>query len=1108
MTVTTISGTTSTSLSATSSGSEILVISSGATISATVGNGGYELVSGGTTTATLINDQGEELVGGGGLASFTTVSGGGYLTVSNGGASVSATVENWAAEYVLNATATATRVLSGGTVIVANGGVVSGLVESAGAQLLSTGVAVLSNNGASFASSAGTMSGTVVSTYLSQLVLSGGTATSAVVKGTSAFQVAYSGGTLIGTVVSSGGFAILSGGTGSGITVSNHGTATVDDGSTAVNVLVDSGGYLTLSNGATISAAISAGGFELVSGGTTSATQILYLGEELVGSQAVASNSVVSSGGYLTVSNGGLSVSATISSGAAEYVVNGTATDTTALSGATVIVANGGVLNGLVQSAGVQLLSTGVIVLSNDGASFVSSAAAMSGTLVSTYLNQVVLAGGVATNAVVEGTSAYQVAYSGGIVSGTVVSSGGFAILSGGTGSGITVSSGGKLVIDAGGLAVSAIAGSGSYLLISTGGTVSYGSAYNLLDSGGSGANLSAFSATVYSGGVIENASIHTLGISSGGVGIGVSGGTIFVYSGGQMVSATGQTVSVESGGIASDTIMSSGGSLTVYAGGKLVNATLSGPGSTLIDGVSISTTLAARYETVAAGGVTSNGIISSGGIQTINTSGIASNTIINSGGLQTVMGVSTDAIISGGGMQWVQSEGTASNTIVSSGGQQFLSETNDGQSVSTTILNGGQEIVAGVNSAIASVISSGGELFLYSGGLASGTTLLSGGMIELHVLSYVSSGLGAYNAGSNTVTITEGGSATTLTLSGSYAGEAFRVTADGTGGTLVTLACYAAGTRIATPGGEVAIEALREGDLVRTLEGEARAITWLGHRRVNCAAHPKPEDVWPIRIRAHAFAPGRPHRDVLVSPEHAVFVDGFLMPASALVNGASIVQERVESIIWWHLELATHDVLLAEGLPAESYLDTGNRDSFENAGKTVALHPRFGRQGHTALAYAPFADTGWPVRHARAALQARLPELGFAAAETGWWIEADGAVLPVVDGGWQVPAGAVVRIRSAAWRPMDMEPGSTDTRALGLCLGGIAIDGQALALDEARLADGFHPVESDGAAIWRWTDGAALLPAELFADGAVLSLDVIRAPLGWATNEAFAATA
>jgi len=232
-------------------------------------------------------------------------------------------------------------------------------------------------------------------------------------------------------------------------------------------------------------------------------------------------------------------------------------------------------------------------------------------------------------------------------------------------------------------------------------------------------------------------------------------------------------------------------------------------------------------------------------------------------------------------------------------------------------------------------------------------------------------------------------------------------------------------------------------------------------------------------------------------------------MPARALVNGASIVQVQVEQIIWWHLELAAHDVVLAEGLPAETYLDTGNRMAFENAGKAVALHPRFGRQVHTALAYAPFADAGWPVRHARAALQARLPDLGFTAAEADWWIEADGAVLPAVNGAWQVPAGATARICSAAWRPMDMEHGNADTRLLGVCLGGIAIDGLAVTLDDARLREGFHPVERDGAAMWRWTAGAAILPADLFAEGGVLTLDVVRPALVWRlTEEARAASA
>ena len=158
----------------------------------------------------------------------------------------------------------------------------------------------------------------------------------------------------------------------------------------------------------------------------------------------------------------------------------------------------------------------------------------------------------------------------------------------------------------------------------------------------------------------------------------------------------------------------------------------------------------------------------------------------------------------------------------------------------------------------------------------------------------------------------------------------------DGHGGTLLTgaaVACFAQGTRIDTPTGEIPIEHLRPGDKVISAFGGAVEIVWLGHRHVIAAAHATPADVWPIRIHAHALAAGVPLRDVLLSPEHAVHVNHHLVPARLLVNGTTIVQDPVAAITYWHVELPQHDVIFANGLPAESYLDTGNRRAAFNTG-------------------------------------------------------------------------------------------------------------------------------------------------------------------------------
>jgi collagen type I alpha len=165
----------------------------------------------------------------------------------------------------------------------------------------------------------------------------------------------------------------------------------------------------------------------------------------------------------------------------------------------------------------------------------------------------------------------------------------------------------------------------------------------------------------------------------------------------------------------------------------------------------------------------------------------------------------------------------------------------------------------------------------------------------------------------------------------------------DGADGTDIVIACFASGTRIATAQGEIAVEALKIGDLVPgLLGGVLRPVVWIGYRRLRASQHPRPEDVWPVVVRAGAIGMGMPHRDLFLSPEHAILVQNVLIPVRCLINGTSIVQVPCEEITYWHVELAEHDAILAEGMPAESYLDTGNRSAFANGGPVVAVHPDF----------------------------------------------------------------------------------------------------------------------------------------------------------------------
>jgi hypothetical protein len=287
---------------------------------------------------------------------------------------------------------------------------------------------------------------------------------------------------------------------------------------------------------------------------------------------------------------------------------------------------------------------------------------------------------------------------------------------------------------------------------------------------------------------------------------------------------------------------------------------------------------------------------------------------------------------------------------------------------------------------------------------------------------------------------------------------------------------CFAQGTRLATPTGDIAVESLQVGDLVRLARGGEAQIRWLGHRRVRCARHPKPHDVLPVRVRAGALGVGRPGRDLVLSPDHAVFLRGVLIPVRYLLNGATIVQEAAESVTYWHLELDRHDVVLAEGLPCESFLDTGNRGAFDNA-PAPDLHPDFARRAMAIWAhkaYAPLVLEGPELTAARTSVQRRATALGFVRTrDAGLRVLLDGAPVPTQTRGLIstviLPAGTrEMRVVSNIWVPAHMRPTESDTRSLGIAIDRLWLDGREVALDSPSLCAGWHPAEPG----LRWTNG------------------------------------
>ncbi len=308
---------------------------------------------------------------------------------------------------------------------------------------------------------------------------------------------------------------------------------------------------------------------------------------------------------------------------------------------------------------------------------------------------------------------------------------------------------------------------------------------------------------------------------------------------------------------------------------------------------------------------------------------------------------------------------------------------------------------------------------------------------------------------------------------------------------------CYLAGTSILTDRGDVAVQDLSIGDLVMTVSGTFRPIKWLGHRQIDLMRHPDPSLVRPIRIRANAISDGRPHRDLLISPDHAILLDDLLIPARLLINGASIVPEvTTPRVVYYHVELDNHDILYAEGLPAESYLDTGNRAMFENGDGPVSLHPNFdgGQAAREAGSCAPFATTpnlvkpvwdslatraamiGWPVQPQAALTDDPAPYLLVGTRRIEPSLAGNGLYTFVVP-----PGGQPVRLMSRAARPCDDRPWIEDRRLLGLRIRGLTWrDGQThqqIAMDDTALRLGWWGVETDGGSPSRWTDGDAGIP-------------------------------
>jgi len=281
---------------------------------------------------------------------------------------------------------------------------------------------------------------------------------------------------------------------------------------------------------------------------------------------------------------------------------------------------------------------------------------------------------------------------------------------------------------------------------------------------------------------------------------------------------------------------------------------------------------------------------------------------------------------------------------------------------------------------------------------------------------------------------------------------------------------CFCAGTRILTAGAARRVEDLQIGDHIKLVSGDTAAIIWIGRRRLDLRRHKRPEAVQPVLIAAGALGDGLPWRDLIVSPDHAMYLEGHLIPAKALLNGFSIRQLKRKRITYYHIELAEHGILLAEGAPAESYLETGNRAAFENAGGAIFPHPQFAQALREAKGCAPFAESGPAVE----AVRLRILDL---------------AGIPMTaDADLQIhykKGAAIISSRSAI--PGEISADPRDRRRLGVKIAALRIGGTEVPLGHPSLVEGWHGLEPDG----RWTNGRAIIPETFFGQAGSVEISL-----------------
>jgi T5SS/PEP-CTERM-associated repeat protein len=716
-----------------------------------------------------------------------------------------------------------------------------------------------------------------------------------------------------------------------------------------------SGGSLSVSGQATIGQAGSGAASLTQSGGVVST------GDLAIGQNTTSSGTVTVSGGSLTAT-GEINIGA---GGNGTATIDGGGTMSAVTPGPTspaVSIGSGlGTTGGLtVSGTGSALDANGAVVVGGNGLGSLDIA------------NAATVESGNPSSSLFEGVDAGQMSGGSGAISVTgtqslLTNTGEFVVGDNGTGS---------LTIDAGGTVVTTPAGGGAGLAIANTSNAD-GSSVNL---SGAGSNLQitglldvgvdgSGGLSISDGALVTAGTLDAGNISSAVANINVSGadftvtgdatvaddgtGVMSVLSGatftagnltignqgdssGAMVVSGDNTVVNISGDLNVGTSVGTG-DLTIGPGATVNASVVNLQGEVVLENGELDPTVnlinqgqtAGGSGTIAAGDIVDEGVIQAGGSKPSQKLLVVAGTILG-GGPWAIDSVAQFQANGGAGILQINAGGTMEVTgpVLNAASTTF---TDDVTPQSTYTVN---DSVVDVNFGDATGVLKLDDIGGFAGTIAAfrkgDSFVITGGTL---------SNLGV-TAG-NTLTVSDSGNGGTdhIIFGSGISTSGFNIVNNNT----IQVACFAAGTRIATDTGPVSVERLRVGDRAITAEaGACEPIVWIGQRTVNCRAHPKPETVWPVRVSAGAFGENVPVRDLYLSPDHAVFVNGALVPVKLLINGTTIARVKRDRVTYYHVELPRHAIILAESLTVESYLELGDRTDFNGASGVVRLFPDF----------------------------------------------------------------------------------------------------------------------------------------------------------------------